>query len=214
MDLDLKAMLTGDLSRLRHVHRFSSIFVLHKESVAEHCFFVATYALMISHWIMWNPALHDKVKVNKGRLLEKCLIHDLDEARTGDFFRPFKYSSPEIKEILERGAFNEFNRIIYGIFPTDSAPVSRRAALGEQWQTTKDLSWEGRIVAFADYLSVLSYMIGEVQCSNSTMLENHDTMRVYAESFDHESYDFIRPLVEEAQAITRDNLKLRVPAHE
>ena len=52
------------------------------------------------------------------------------------------------------------------------------------WKNAKDPDTiEGDIVAFADFLSVLSYVMNELDCGNKKLLRQLDDMYEYAHSF-------------------------------
>lgn len=195
--MNIPGLLTGDLNRLRFVVRYSSIFVLHKESVAEHCFYVTLYATMIA-----DELRESGIDINIEAVMKKALFHDMEESRTGDVFRPFKYADPELKQRMEVQAKKE----VAGILDRLNVSVQTRHAILHHWKDSKDDTMEGAIVAFADYLSVLSYMLQEINCSNSSMLEQHHTMGTYMNLFNDSRYDFMRPLIHKAREITMEYL--------
>lgn len=190
--MTLQGLIEGDLTRLRFVFRFSSVFVLHKESVAEHSFFVALYSYFIGKHVIDSGC---KSSVDFEKLMTKALIHDIDECRTGDFLRTFKYSSPEVKLAIEVGASNQ----LHDLMTTIDVGAETKKEVMYEWQYAKDDSIEGRIVAFSDFIAVLSYMLQEINCSNFTMVTNHKEMMEYFGKFTGPNYNFIRELVDEAR---------------
>ena len=196
--LDLQQLLTGDPNRLRYITRYSTSLVLHRENVAEHSYYVAFYAMVLCHWVYVNTEL-DNDNINLGRVLQKCLLHDLDESRTGDFQRPFKYSNKDLKAVLDTAAKHEFRQAVLPLFTRDEGLYAD--LLTSWWVEAKDSTYEGRIISLADYLCVLSHLMGEVGAANHTVMQNYITLRDYAKTFDDERYDFIRPLVTDSHAL-------------
>src|SRR5258706_14746841 len=93
--INMKDLLLGATMRAAHVHRYSAIPVNHRESIAEHSFFVAIYA--------------DRIAVDlslKGieSIIKAALWHDIEETHTGDFIRSFKYGDLGMKEKMDRVA--------------------------------------------------------------------------------------------------------------
>lgn len=195
--MNLKELLGGDLNRMRYVTRYSSIFVLHKESVAEHSYYVSLYALIIARELRARGE-----QVNIESVLMRAIVHDIEECRTGDIFRPFKYANDELKKMIDEQAKKE----IEGVFKKLNLSTSVVGILEYHWEEAKGDCIEGCIIAFCDFLSVLSYMLQEINCSNQTMLGQHSTMMAYVALFHDPKFDFIRELVQSATDITMDNL--------
>lgn len=198
--LSLDALLCGDVDRLRFISRFSTCNVIHKESVAEHSFYVAFYALQIGHWVT-TVSIDRSVRFDV--LLGRALVHDIDESRTGDFYRPFKYSSDTLREHLEHAAGLEVKGIFERLWE-DSVP---RSLMHAHWLFAKSADTEGCILAFADFLAVLSYMWTEVKVANHTMREHKESMRAYIQTFYAPKFEFLTPLVAEAEAILEEILR-------
>lgn len=196
MYLDLTAMLKGDVTRLRYVIRYSTCQRLHSENVAEHSYYVALYTMFIADWCNAQEYDNDDLPhIDVGLALRYALMHDLEEAITGDLPRSFKYSLPEIASVLHSGAEMAIDRLCSEVFP------GMESEYVNDWDLSKsEESYEGRIVRFADYLAVLSYMVCELT-NNKTMRNNWKTMHDYAATFTTPAYDFIRALVNNADAI-------------
>lgn len=199
--LNLRELLIGMPVRLRYVNRFSTCRVLKSESVAEHCFFVGFYALMIAEWCRFEAS---SLSLNLGEILTRALVHDLDEAATGDVPRFFKYSDPELKVHLDVVAERGVDSITSKLWESDGV---RRGILFN-WKQAKNDTPEGRIIEFADFLSVLSYIYEEVRSSNSIMKEHIYGMVGYYKNFEGHEFNFIRPLIEDARKILFDEILL------
>lgn len=174
MKLNLMEMLGGNLSRVRNVIRFSNSTRIKDESVAEHSFFAAYYSLVLGHVLQTC----EDVTLDFGVLLSRALVHDLDESITGDFVRHFKYEDPELHERLDHAS----SCLMSCAFDSTCYDISN--VLHELWKTAKTPSTiEGDIMAFADFLSVLSYVMNEIDCGNRKLIMQLDDMYAYAKSF-------------------------------
>lgn len=199
MNLDMRELLNGDVVRLRYVFRYSTSRVSHPESVAEHMYFVGFYALAISDWVQ----SHTSLEVNTGELLRRALIHDLEEARSGDFPRPFKHSDKKLKRMLDEASEHALEQLIWRLMPahTGEDKFSNEEWM-HTWRTSKDNSYEGRILEFCDFLSVLSFFIEEGAASSNRLIARHlGDMYSYFARFTTSDYDFIRPLVSETEKL-------------
>lgn len=190
--LDIREMLLGGPNRLRYVIRFSTCYRAHDESVAEHCFYVAFFCAQIIDWVH----LHcPRLDVNEALVLRRALMHDLEEARSGDFPRPFKHSSAELKSHLDAAGAIALQKTVR---PLWSNYASRVEYWTREWEFAKDTTLEGRILEFADFLSCLSYLLQEMQGSNRTVGEHVESMKSYVSVFASEAFKFVRPLVDQA----------------
>jgi 5'-deoxynucleotidase YfbR-like HD superfamily hydrolase len=201
MNLDIKQLLCGCPSRLRYVQRFSTCRVRHHESVAEHCFFAGLHAVVIAEWAQANT----NVEIDFRVLMRRILLHDLEEARSGDFPRPFKYSTEKLREALSDAGETACKYVIADFI----RDPEWQAEFFASWRHAKHNDNEGAIVEFADYLSVLSFFTQEEQDGSSTLFEHLGEMRQYEARFLGPRYNFIRPLVEQASRLSREVFHVR-----
>ena len=187
--LNLRAMLTGDLNRLRYIQRYSTSLVIHKESVAEHVAMTALYSLFISEWLA-SIGYRDKIVLET--VFQKALLHDVEECLTGDIPRPLKYASFDFQKALHEIASARVDTLLKEIVPGD---------LSVHWQEAKNDTIEGCIVEFSDFLSVLSYLYVEVTNMNVSIAGFYDSMHSYAAIFDAEKFEPLRPLIKEARSV-------------
>lgn len=199
--LNIKELLIGMPVRLRYVDRFSTCRVMKKESVAEHSFYVAFYSLMIAWWCDNHTG---QANLNVADLLTKALLHDIDEAATGDIPRFFKYSDDSLKNHLDEVAQKGVHMIAEKLWHNESA-ISE---IMFDWKQAKNDTREGRILELADFLSVLSYVYEEIRSSNFVMREHLQAMAEYYEKFTTHDYDFLRPLIKEARTILFEEILL------
>lgn len=220
MKLSIREMIDGGVARLRYTFRYSTSRVEHPESVAEHSYFVAFYCMLIAEWYKYNavPVLSKdeqdaglmvEEELNETMLLKKAIMHDLEEARSGDFPRNFKHSSPELKQILDVAAERALIQLIEPLLEEPSglnvgSVPNHVDRLIHYWTDAKDQSLEGRILEFADYLAVLGFLLQEGAHDGNRVIKQHVAeMNKYMAKFERPAFDFIRSLVQQASVLTR-----------
>lgn len=211
--LSIREMLTGPVNSLRYVTRYSTSLVIHRENVAEHTMYVALYGMLVCKWVRTQQETHNFIDPGRQKhyqteldhielqVLQKSILHDVDESISGDVPRPHKYADAEMKHQLDLGAQRASDTIFSNLFRDDTKSMNE---LGFLWADAKGDSWSGRIVAFADFLSVLAHLYVEVRSANTTVMQNYATLQEYIRTFDSKDYDFIRPLVAEANSIFQE----------
>jgi len=145
----------------------------------------------------WKASKCDDYKINMDKLLSRALIHDIEEAITGDFPRPLKYWHASIAETLKKIGSQAMLSLVSTPMLDD---IVDRQHWHREWRETKDASLEGRLLRFADFLSVVSFLHQEFRHGGRVRLEGFELSK-YAALFDHTDYDFIRPWVVRAQEI-------------
>lgn len=170
--LNIKEMIIGKHCRLRHIIRYSNSPRQHNESVAEHSYYTALYAMIMAECLT-------HLTINHAILLQKALLHDTDECFSGDFIRVFKRSSEALANLIEKTAKDMIPQA-FDMVPADSR---QHREMCERWATAKDATVEGDIVAFADFLSVLSYVFQELQSGNKAILGSLEGLEDYLASF-------------------------------
>lgn len=142
-------------SALSCVNRFSQSKLCAPENVLEHSGFVTALSFYLASKII--ECGHE---INMGVLLSKAIMHDFDESLTGDIAMPVKYHNAQIRKDLAE------------IEDANMKMISEDVKLPEaytRWETAKWGSG-GKIVALADYLSVLFKFHDEiVNRGNKTM---------------------------------------------
>ena len=102
--------------------------------------------------------------IDVGKAVQKALVHDLEESQSGDIIRTFKYRNPELKAAVDDASEAALKDIIEADFPDFAAEVL------DLWRDSKDSSIEGRIVAFSDLLTVISFCDEQIKLGNRYML--------------------------------------------
>jgi putative hydrolase of HD superfamily len=151
LGVDVNNMMTGSIHRMSHVYRYSSVPVIRRENVAEHSWYVAFYSLIIA-----KDLIRRGHEVDIGLLLERAMVHDLDESMTGDFLRGVKYGHPDLKRALDEISEREVLKM--------ESDIGTKLLLS--WSQAKSPTIEGDIVSVVDLARVLSYVFEEMKLGN------------------------------------------------
>lgn len=202
MKLDLKYLLTGTPIRMRFTRRWATSRILHPETVAEHSYFVCLYAMMVAKWVWHSLSGPPSVSWETflGEVLEKAVLHDIEECRSGDIHRPFKHSTPELKGAMDVAALAAAKQVLHpmalGVLDADR--------MVHAWRTSKDSSIAGKIVRFCDFLAVVAFVAQEGKGASEGI--ELTTFLPHLEEFKEEKYDMIRPLVDQIEALVKEVL--------
>ena len=179
----MKELLDGDLTRVRNVVRFSNCNRIKNESVAEHSYFTAYFSLILGMALV----VEEGVCVDMGELLSSAILHDIEECRSGDFVRSFKYTTVDMKRNIEDCATKYMQTAFNPLFSKELSVLREEEpshSLNYLWKNAKETySIERDIVAFADFLSMISYVINEINYGNTKICGQLEDMASYVESF-------------------------------
>lgn len=168
--INIREMLLGRPVRLRYITRFSICPRTHDESVAEHSYYTAFYALLLGMDLQMKGH-----KVEMGVVQARALMHDVDEAYSGDFIRMFKHSTPSLKLAIDQ-ACNQFVKKF-------KDAVTPGIDIHMLWKNSKYDDLEGAIVSVADFMSVVSYIGQELNSGNRNMLEHIEDLWKFYDGF-------------------------------
>jgi len=155
--VDINRFLEID-RRLDTVIRFGAKTRIKDESVAEHSFHTSLYAM-----IMADIEEMYGNKVDKEKLLKTAILHDLEEAMTGDIIYSFKHGDTNVAKEIKRFSSDFFKNIVCNL------PDKLSKEYTDLWENSKDTSTiEGRIIEAADKLEGLLYSMREVSLGNKS----------------------------------------------
>jgi len=149
--------------KLRGIDRCSNTSHILPYSVAEHSFYTALYAMVFAH--MENERLKEE-SYNLNLVLQKALVHDLEESETGDILFPLHNDNPEFKKILDFIRNKCVDLIVF-----EELPDMSRNKCVTAWKTAKDDSLEGQLVACMDKFEILIYAISEIDLGNKNFFK-------------------------------------------
>lgn len=132
--------------RLAAIFRYSTLPTIHRESVAEHTCFVAlnSYAIALD-------LRRRGFKIDIEQVLRSAVVHDIDEALTGDFIRTFKYSDAELTRTIK-----EATRKLMVSLPLPPETLA-------DWNEAKAWTLEGQVVHFSDLWSLCQFATREIR---------------------------------------------------
>jgi 5'-deoxynucleotidase YfbR-like HD superfamily hydrolase len=169
---------SGDIRRLASVWRYSSIPIVIPENVADHMYWTAIYSVMIHSQLQGLSTDSARKKYGKKSvllaILLKAITHDMAEAVTGDIIRPFKYSSPTLKEEIDRAEKD----MVETRLPKE---VKEIAILADQMTSFDNSEYVNAVVKAADFLSLYQFMRREVLRGNA---EIRDFVQIMVEDFE------------------------------
>lgn len=145
------------LCRMNEVYRYSSVYQENNESLSDHVVDVMMMSYLVANDL--NKITEEKIDI--GVLLEKCLIHDVDEVITGDIPRNTKYATKVVHQELNKVA----DSAIYML--SEYASID----LYKLWSESKS-GKEGLILSVCDMLSVAKKAVTEINLrGNLTFLK-------------------------------------------
>ena len=156
-----------DIRSLMTVGRFSVYKCHFREDVAQHSYYTTLYAMVLAD-------LERKlgISVDVERLLRMALLHDAEEARTGDVHHPFKHQDAAFAEALDNRAFEWFGNLLGGL-PQDIAGEY----IGLRKAARDTSSTEASILKAADKIEALlwayeEYLLGNVHVRKALIVED------------------------------------------
>ena len=163
---DVLDFLLG-IRSLMTVGRFSVYKCHFREDVAQHSYFTTLYAMILA-----DLERRKGVAVNVERLMRMAVLHDAEEARTGDIHHPFKHQDASFTEALDTRAFEWFRGLLGGLPPelADEYVQLRRAERDAS-------SNEASILKASDKIEALlwayeEYLLGNVHVRKALIVED------------------------------------------
>jgi putative hydrolase of HD superfamily len=156
-----KSRFAEFLSRERNlgkIIRFSARTRLKDESVAEHTFHAALYAMILA-----DIEKQLGKKVDSEKILRAALLHDLEECMTGDILYDFKHSNKKLANGITKMGIKFYEALMKNL------PKNLSTKYIEIRRHGKDLNTiEGKIVEAADKFEALIYAVEEYSLGNKS----------------------------------------------
>ena len=141
-----------------HIKRYHTTPMFAQESVAEHSHFVAMITRIICHTLEKSGEPVDTL-----RAVDLAMIHDYEEAISGDIISTFKHSHPEFIDLLDRLTDDAIDQVFEGL------PPELAGYYTELWRGHSAGSLEGQIVSVADKLAGLAFTYEQLHMGNQFM---------------------------------------------
>jgi putative hydrolase of HD superfamily len=141
-----------------HIKRYHTTPMFAQESVAEHSHFVAMITRIICHAL--EQAGH---RVDTPRAVDLAMIHDYEEAISGDIISTFKHSEPELTDVLDRLTDKAIDQVF------ETLPTELAGYYIDLWRSHNAGSEEGEIVSVADKLAGLAFTHEQMRMGNQFM---------------------------------------------
>ncbi len=147
-----------DARQLMLIERFVTLKRIQKESVAEHSFFTALYAMLVADLEIKNGK-----SVNVEKVLRIALLHDLEETSVSDIPRPIKHATPEFRSEVQKVGERVVSQILSDL------PEPLKLSYLELWKVEKDEALESRICRASDLLEALIWVVEEEEMGNTNV---------------------------------------------
>jgi len=141
---------------LTHVVRFNAKPQQFQESVAEHSFYTVYFTSILLYFLK-------KVgeKIDETKALKMAIVHDMEEAFSGDILTPFKHYNEEILEAIKK-----VNRDTIPLIFEDLPKELGKEYVSLWEEETEQVSKEAQVVKLADKISLISKCYEETKVGN------------------------------------------------
>lgn len=183
--------------------RYSLMYQIKEESLADHIADVGVLSYLLT--LRFNSYGEN---LNVGDVLEKVILHDLDEVLTGDIPRSTKYYSDEGLNAMRGVALDAITKLAEGL------PGSE--GLVEKWKSAKQ-GKEGSVLVLSDMLCVARKVVTEVKILGNgyflkvayEMIDNLTELKKELESgelnkFNEDSRAYINQLIHDAIGVMEE----------
>ena len=145
--------------KLNHLNRWQGVRIQGNETVSQHSFWVVVFSRILSEQIFKENAFETKLMIS-----DYAFTHDMDEFITGDINHEVKYNGYNGEVI--RGALDSYVRTFL-LSKYDKQNKSENLLLKNM---TGDVSpFVKKIVKVADWLSMITFLIGEKSSGNESI---------------------------------------------
>ncbi len=180
--------------RLRTIKRWNTSYCNVKESVAEHCFYVALIAELLYEIDLKNEVIDDK-EVNLSTLLIYSLYHDSFESYSSHIVSPIRKASYATNKGFDTMRTVYKNRIL-NLIPNDQNSLIKQSLIDVNDQIIK-------YTELADSLEAYIYSVFEIHSGNNDFInkkvlaenkinelsEEYHCIKVFLDNFFDENFE-------------------------
>ena len=139
-------------TRLSCILRFNNTPRIASENVAEHSYYVAFLSMLMGDYLESTG-----VKIDRLRLLQMALLHDIEEAVSGDILAPIKQGA--FREELNKENIKNIAMLTSGLGDGEKYSKLWREVVDEK-------TLESKIIKLVDRMSCIIYCIREIHLGN------------------------------------------------
>jgi len=184
-----------------HIKRYHTTPMFAQESVAEHSHFVAMITRIICYALQEAGQSVDVL-----RAVDLAMIHDYEEAISGDIISTFKHSEPELTDVLERLT----DRAIDQVF--ENLPEDLAGYYTGLWRGHNAGSVEGEIVSVADKLAGLAFSHEQLRMGNQFMRPVYERFVLIVSTIPYQWWELVRDRVAAGLTASDETEPVRVPS--
>src|SRR5438093_5512755 len=167
-----------------HIKRYHTTPMFAQESVAEHSHFVAMITRIICYALQEAGQSVDVL-----RAVDLAMIHDYEEAISGDIISTFKHSEPELTDLLQRLTDKAIDQVF------ETLPEDLGAYYTDLWRRHNAGSVEGQIVTVADKLAGLAFTHEQLRMGNQFMEPIYDRFVRIVDTIPYDWWGIVRDRV-------------------
>lgn len=161
--MKLKELTNHPFLKTKYVPRYSSFQLKDPETLSDHITEMSTLAVLLYHELDKKLNGNASKYIDRGELLEKCIVHDLDEVFSNDIIRPVKYSVNGLKHMIDEAMGKIIRYHELNLTGTNDMTMI--------WSTSKD-GLTGLIVKVLDLVVVSIKIYKEVELKNNFEMYN------------------------------------------
>lgn len=166
-DNEFLSLINTPMLKTDNVIRFSGLFQISQELLSTHIVDVQFMSLRMARRL-----ISEGEHINIGKMLEKCLVHDIDEVLVGDIPRLTKYSSTVCHDAL--------NAVAADVVKDMSDDLDSTSYLYDLWSNAKDNTLEGYLLKLSDMIGVAKKSVTEIE-----ILNNNNFLRIAIEMLNY-----------------------------
>jgi 5'-deoxynucleotidase len=152
-------LLNNPMMRATDIKRYSGTYISTDEDIMQH-----TAQISLLSYLIGLKLIELGENLDIGVLLEKSLLHDIDETLTGDVPRPVKYYNKIVLKNMKKMASDSVSLLCEGLLEFDHSDSKLR--ISNMIETSKE-GPEGLVVGIADILVVVYKSYEEIVLMNN-----------------------------------------------